>query len=158
LENFLAAVTSAQQSESMPAKVVPTSMAGRDSAEPFMRGVTETGSAPRAARSSRSGQGEQWPSGGERDGLAGEQSGGSVVINPSPKTPRRPHISCTSTLVCDKKGLECGVVDGIGRIGSEMYLRITRSDLAAWWPGLTARRVRLTSEPASSASPTLGPA
>jgi hypothetical protein len=56
------------------------SMAGRDSAGPFMRGVTEAGSAPRAARSSRSGQGEQWPSGGERDGLAGEQSGGSVVI------------------------------------------------------------------------------
>jgi hypothetical protein len=52
--NFLVAVTSAQQSESMPAKVVPMSMAGRDSAEPFMRGVTETGSAPRAARSSRS--------------------------------------------------------------------------------------------------------
>ena len=31
--------------------------------------------------------------------LAGEQSGGSVVINPSPKTPRRPHISCTSTYI-----------------------------------------------------------
>jgi len=74
-------------------------MAGRDSAGPFMRGVTETGSAPQAARSSRSGQGEQWPSGAERDGLAGEQSGGSIVINPSPKTPRRPHISCTSTYI-----------------------------------------------------------
>jgi hypothetical protein len=45
-----------------------------------MRGATETGSAPQAARSSRSARGGGGRAEGEREGLAGEQSGGSVVI------------------------------------------------------------------------------
>jgi hypothetical protein len=48
-----------------------------------MRAATETGSAPRAARSSRSAEGSSGRAEGEREGLAGEQSGGSVVINRS---------------------------------------------------------------------------
>jgi len=50
-----------------------------------MRAATGTGSAPRAARSSRSARGSSDRAEGEREGLAGEQSGGSVVINRSPR-------------------------------------------------------------------------
>lgn len=48
----------------------------------------------RAARSSRSAGESSGRVEGEREVLAGEQSGGSVVIN---RPPRRPHFSCTST-------------------------------------------------------------
>src|SRR5271154_1880489 len=82
-----------------PAKVVPISMEGSDSAELFMRACNGNREHATSSQEQQERRGEQWPSGGGAGGVSGrakqrERSHQSVT-----KTPRRPHISCTSAPV-----------------------------------------------------------
>jgi hypothetical protein len=84
------------------AKVVPISMEGSDSAELFMRacnGNREHATTGQEQQEPPGGPrgGEQWPSGGGAGGVSGRAKRRERSHQSATKTPRRPHISCTTT-------------------------------------------------------------